>query len=127
VLLWDPAEGTIVARLQGHQTWVDDVTFSPDGKLLASSGEDSRVVVWDVATRAPLLRLRTSRESLRSRFSPDSRELAVADHFDAALYRLDLPFTVSNPAALLETTQQAAGLTLEGFGVSISAPPAKAP
>ncbi|HEY3449712.1 MAG TPA: protein kinase [Myxococcales bacterium] len=126
VLLWDPASGKLVARLSGHDKWIDDVTFSPDGKLLASSGEDARVVVWDVATRSPLLRLRTARESLRSRFSPDSRSLVVADHFDAAIYKLDLPWTVSDPAALLEATQQAAGLKLEGFSTSIAAPPGAA-
>ncbi|MGC4121440.1 MAG: serine/threonine-protein kinase [Myxococcales bacterium] len=122
VLLWEPETGRLLSRLEGHDKWVDDATFSPDGKLLASSGEDSRVVVWDVATRSPLLRLRTARETQRSRFSPDSRKLAVADHFDVAIYDLDLPFTVSDPAALLEQTRRAAGLELEGFSTSIAAP-----
>ncbi len=44
--------GTPVATLggpMGHKQRVLDVAYSPDGKLLASCGQDGEVIVWEVA------------------------------------------------------------------------------
>ena len=35
--------------LFGHHGCVNTLTFSPDERLLASSGDDRRVLVWDTA------------------------------------------------------------------------------
>lgn len=40
----------IVHRLEGHTDSINDVLFSPSGKLLASSSDDKTVVVWDVVS-----------------------------------------------------------------------------
>jgi serine/threonine protein kinase len=40
VLLWDVATGQQRLALQGHRNSVNGVTFSPDGRLLASGGKD---------------------------------------------------------------------------------------
>lgn len=47
IFLWHPSTGTKpIARLQGHQKQVNDVTFSPDGTLIASSAFDNHIKLW---------------------------------------------------------------------------------
>ena len=56
--LWDMSTGRQVARLAGHQEIRTDgklykgvwgIAFSPDGSLLATSGSDERVTLWDLS------------------------------------------------------------------------------
>jgi uncharacterized protein with WD repeat len=55
------------------------VCFSPDGRRLASAGEDRTVRVWDAASGQELLSLKGHTGAVRSVcFSPDGRRLASA-------------------------------------------------
>ncbi len=50
VHLWDTAAEKELPPLEGHQGSVASLSFSPDGKLLATGGNDTTVLLWD-ATR----------------------------------------------------------------------------
>jgi len=49
VSLWDVAADEIIASLEGHNGYLEDLTISPDGTLLASASSDGSVVVWDIS------------------------------------------------------------------------------
>jgi WD40 repeat protein len=65
--------------LHPHQGEVYCVAFAPDGRTLASGGQDGTVVVWDVATRRARAPLRGHTGAVRGlSFSPDGKVLATA-------------------------------------------------
>jgi WD40 repeat protein len=79
VWLWDAATGELRRRLHGHQGGVLGVAFAPDGKFLASGGNDGTVRLWDAAGGEERCRLTGHDGTVRAvAFAPDGRLLASA-------------------------------------------------
>ncbi|MGW2831757.1 nSTAND1 domain-containing NTPase [Streptomyces sp. NPDC001286] len=77
VRLWDVASRKTRATLTGHTGIVRSVEFSPDGRLLATGGEDHTARLWDASTGRARATLTGHTGPVRSvAFSPDGRTLA---------------------------------------------------
>jgi WD40 repeat protein len=104
VILWDVATGKRIAALKGHQ-YVRAVAFSPNGKLLASGGDDIRI--WDVATGKVVGTIEGHRGSVEAlAFSPDGKLLASGasfKNFEATLGLWEVG-TLRSAAAVPEST-----------------------
>jgi hypothetical protein len=76
IRLYDAA-ARLHSLLAGHKDIVLDLKFSPDGRLLATTGYDRLIKLWDVATSKELRTLRDHSDAVYSlAFSPDGRLLA---------------------------------------------------
>ncbi len=93
VRIVDAAAGTPVLDLSGHRDWVRRLAFSPDGRMLVSTGSYSSVRVWDDWTTVERESARAARADLeeaggalvRSWLGKDE---LLLDDLDAGLRRL---------------------------------------
>ncbi len=56
VRLFD-AKGNAVVTLEGHDDWTSGVSFSPDGRSVATSGKDAVALIWSLETGKAARRL----------------------------------------------------------------------
>ncbi len=78
VWLWNPADGHLLRKLQGHTSDVYDVAFHPELNILASAGADATVRFWDPSDGHTLQILRDFKAEVHNlAFSPDGKFLAI--------------------------------------------------
>jgi WD40 repeat protein len=68
--------GSLLQTIHGHQDSVNSVTFSPDGKMIASGSDDQTIRIWNANTGMLLCTLRDDSGIIHSiAFSPDGERV----------------------------------------------------
>lgn len=78
-VIWDSLSGSEIRRFSGHGAKLSAIAFSPNGKLLATAGDDKTAKLWDVNdTDKPLRSFGGYASSITAvSFSHDGKRLAV--------------------------------------------------
>jgi WD40 repeat protein/transcriptional regulator with XRE-family HTH domain len=63
--------------LRGHEDSIEELTYSPNGKLIATASLDNTARLWDATTGKELLRLQHSAGVGHVAFTPDGSRLAT--------------------------------------------------
>ena len=108
IWLYDVHAGTAVTLLTRHTDWVLSVTFSPDGKTLASGSMDETIRLWQTSTAQHKATLNGHGHDVSSVvFSPDGKTLASSGGYDGTIRLWDME------AGKIK-------ITLEGHGHDVS-------
>ena len=48
IKIWEVRNGRCVLTLVGHDNWVNDLVFHPNGRFLLSVSDDKSIRIWDL-------------------------------------------------------------------------------
>ena len=85
VTVWNVQTRQVIATLEGDSNRVRTLAFSPDNSILASSGRDRQLKLWDVSTWELLGEIpNTGHYDIA--FSPDGKMIAGTNNGDVSLW-----------------------------------------
>jgi WD40 repeat protein len=77
--IYDDDEQWFASEFVGHTHTVWWVVFSPDGKLITSSSDDGKVILWSVTERKMIQRISAHQNQIASLcFSKDGKRIVSA-------------------------------------------------
>ncbi len=89
IYLWDVARGRELHRILAHQQVVVSLSFSPDGKTLASTGGEKVIRLWDVAAGREAVPQRGHRSAIRALAVSPADGTIFTGGYDGTIRRWD--------------------------------------
>ncbi|MBX3064723.1 MAG: PD40 domain-containing protein [Anaerolineae bacterium] len=89
IKLWDVKLGTEQAKLEKWNVSPTTIRFSPDGKWIAATYQDARIIVWDIMYGTSYREFSVDFTYAILDFSPDSRKLVAFAPSGVHLFSLD--------------------------------------
>lgn len=75
--VWDLASGRTISSFTAHQLEINSVQYSPNGRYIATSSEDSTIKVWNAYDFSLLYTIKRPKPESKVIFSPDSKFLVA--------------------------------------------------
>ncbi|CUV07402.1 WD40 domain protein [Cryptosporidium parvum Iowa II] len=107
--LWDPRTANAIGTIFGHRHTVVRIKWSSSGQMLASSGKDGALKIWDIRQLSkPITTYRTKCDAVSISWHPEVESLMAVGFFDGdiAYYNIDVNF--GNPLGLIPSAHQGA-------------------
>src|SRR5262249_14607604 len=115
VRVWDVATGTL-HTLAGHSKTIEDLAFSPDGRLIASASLDRTIRIWDGESYELRTTLSHERPVLGLAFHPQGRLLVSSTGHPVDSSRGDLTlWDVASARLVRKTSALATAVHKIGF------------
>ena len=87
--MWDINTETVLATYT-HKDYIYSITFSPNGKFIATSSRDATATLWDVKTGTACFNITHQGAVISTTFSPDGTLLATgSSDATATLWDID--------------------------------------
>jgi WD40 repeat protein len=91
VVLWSIFTGEQIGVLRGFGRYVESLSFSRDGKLLAGGTDSGGLQIWDLSTQTKVQSLEIEGEEVSNpAFSPDGRLVAVGIYGTGTVWLIDV-------------------------------------
>lgn len=86
--VWD-SKGKLLSTLKGHNNYINEVSFSPDGKYLATASQDFTAKIWNLSGQEVLTLAGHTQSVNVVTFSPNSNYILTgSDDYTARLWNL---------------------------------------
>jgi WD40 repeat protein len=92
IVLWNMLTGRKLGTMSGVGRYVEGLSFSPDGKLLAAGTHAGRLQLWDALRRSRVASIDIGGGDVsKPEFSPDGRLVAVGVYGTGTAWLVDVP------------------------------------